>query len=95
MKDTFAKRLLTVVMSLVSAVYLIPIFTVVMNSFKTKTAISASPFSLPDENTFVGLDNFTRGIDFGGYPFAKSAFYSLIITVLSTAVILLWERYRA
>ena len=87
--------LATVIMSLISAVYLFPIFTVVQNAFKAKTAISASPFSLPDASTFVGLDNFTRGINFGGYPFAKSAFYSLIITVLSTLAILLFTSMAA
>ncbi len=85
----------TVVMSVISAVYLFPIFTVVQNSLKTKTAISADPFSLPNENTFVGLGNFARGINFGGYPFAKSAFYSIVITVLSTLAILLFTSMAA
>ena len=95
MKKSLSRSVLTAVMSVISVIYLVPIFTVVMNSFKTKTAISASPFSLPNENTFVGLDNFTRGIDFGGYPFAKSAFYSLLITVMSTLAILLFTSMAA
>ena len=94
-KRTFSRTVTTVIMSIISVVYLMPIFTVIMNSFKTKTAISASPFSLPNENTFVGFDNYVRGIDFGGYPFIKSAFYSVLITVLSTAAILLFTSMAA
>ena len=95
MKKGISRGVITLFMSLVSIVYLMPIFTVVMNSFKTKTAISASPFSLPDAGSFVGLGNYSRGIDFGGYPFAKSAFYSVIITVLSTIAILLFTSMAA
>lgn len=76
-------------------VYLFPIFTVIMNSFKNKTAISASPFTFPDADTFVGLENYVRGVDFGGYPFIKSVAYSLLITVLSTVAILLFTSMAA
>ncbi len=95
MRKNFSRSFLTVIMTVISVFYLVPIFTVVMNSFKTKTAISASPFTFPNEYTFVGLDNFIRGIDFGGYPFEKSAFYSLLITVLSTIAILLFTSMAA
>ncbi|MBE6680213.1 MAG: carbohydrate ABC transporter permease [Ruminococcaceae bacterium] len=95
MRKTFSKTLTTVIMSVISAVYLTPILIVIINSLKTKTAISASPFSLPDAGTFVGLDNYTRGINFGGYPFLLSALYSLMITVLSTLAILLFTSMAA
>lgn len=89
------KSITTVIMSLVSVVYLLPIVTVAVNSLKTKTAISASPFSLPNESSFVGLENYSRGITFGGYPFVLSVLYSLIITVLSTLAILLFTSMAA
>ena len=95
MRNTFSKTLTTVIMSLISVVYLLPIVTVIINSFKAKTAISAEPFSLPDADTFVGAENYTRGINFGGYPFAMSVFYSLMITVLSTVAILLFTSMAA
>ena len=95
MKKRRSHTITAAVMSLISIVYLLPILTVAVNSLKTKTAISASPFTLPNENTFVGLDNFARGINFGGYPFAKSAFYSVLITVLSTLAILLFTSMAA
>ncbi|MBQ6893676.1 MAG: carbohydrate ABC transporter permease [Clostridia bacterium] len=95
MRRTFSRTVTTVIMSVISFVYLLPIFTVIMNSFKIKTAISASPFSLPDASSFIGFDNYSRGISFGGYPFAMSAFYSVLITVLSTAAILLFTSMAA
>ena len=78
------KTLATAIMSVISVLYVTPIFIVLMNSFKLKTAISSSPFSLPDKTNFVGLENYTRGMTFGEYPFYKSVVFSLIITVLST-----------
>ena len=38
---------------------------------------------------WAGFDNFIKGMTFGNYPFADSVKYSVIITVLSTALILL------
>ncbi len=95
MKKTLSKTLTTLIMSLISVVYLTPIGVVLINSLKTKTSISASPFSLPNEFTFVGLENYTRGITFGGYPFLLSVMYSLFITVASTLAILLFTSMAA
>ncbi len=82
-------NLLTAFLSLLSALYLYPIFVVLINSLKTKTSITLTPFELPGSDTFVGLDNFINGITHGNYPFYKSILYSLIITILSTFLILL------
>ena len=88
-KRFFGKTATTVVLSLISILYLSPIFIVLLNSLKQKTAISTSPFSLPSAENFVGAENYIRGIRFGDYPFYLSALYSVFITVASTAVILL------
>ena len=82
-------------MILVSIVYLSPLFVVLMNSFKLKTKISAAPFEFPAADSFCGFDNYVRGITFGDFPFWKSALYSLVITVLSTAAILLFTSMTA
>ena len=37
----------------------------------------------------MGFDNYIKGMTFGNYPFLKSVFYSLYITVTSTILILL------
>ena len=81
--------LLTIFFALFSAVYLIPIATVLINSFKNKNSITLSPFVFPNGDTFVGLENYINGITHGNYPFYKSVFYSIIITVLSVALILI------
>ena len=80
--------LLTILFSLVSAVYMYPIFMVVINSLKVETAISTNTaFKLPTAETFAGLGNYVNAIMSQG--FAKSLFYSLFITVSSVALILL------
>ena len=80
---------LTVLFSLFSLVWLIPVFEVVINSFKRNGAINTNPFALPDADSFYGFSNYLEGLTFGNYPFMKSALYSLVITVVSTILILL------
>ena len=58
-----------------------------INSFKDKVFISSQPFSLPNSETFVGLANYARGVQLT--EFFSSFGWSLIITVGSTALILL------
>ena len=80
--------LLTIIFSVISAVYMYPIFMVVINSLKIETAISTNTaFVLPTAETFAGLANYVNAIMSQG--FAKSLFYSLFITVSSVALILL------
>ena len=80
---------LTVIFSILSFIYLIPIFLVAMNSFKSNASINLETFAFPHEGTFVALDNYIKGLTFGNYPFLKSAGYSLLITIVSAALILL------
>lgn len=89
------KTALSIFMAGISLVYISPIFIVLQNSFKLKTAISASPFSLPTSKDFVGIENYVRGMTFGDYPFYKSVLYSVVITVLSTLAILLFTSMAA
>ena len=79
---------LTVIFSILSFIYLIPIFLVAMNSFKSNASINLETFAFPREGTFVALDNYIKGLTFGNYPFLKSAGYSLLITIVSAALIL-------
>ena len=80
---------LTAVFSVISAVYVLPVVLVLVNAFKANNFVKTETFSLPDRESFVGFENFIKGFTFGNYPFLRSVFYSLIITVLSTALILL------
>ena len=82
------KTVLTVVFAVVAIVYLLPIFLVLMNSFKANAYVNTETFAMPNEESFVGFDNYIKGMTFGNYPFAKSVGYSLFITIVSSALIL-------
>ena len=77
----------TAFFSVLSIVWLAPIFIVLMNSFKKKTYISKMPFSIPVDKAFVGFKNYIGGIQKIG--FFQAFGYSLWITVASVAVIIL------
>ena len=83
------KDVLSILFVVLSVIYLIPVFLVAMNSFKSNASINLETFAFPHEGTFVSLDNYIKGLTFGDYPFLKSAGYSLLITVVSAALILL------
>ena len=89
-KRRLGRTLLTVFFALVSLLYVFPVLMVVINSFKQNTFVKTETFALPTEETFAGMDNFIKGMTFGGYPFWKSVVFSVVITVLSTALILLF-----
>ena len=82
-----ADAALTAVFSMISLAYVFPLAMVLMNSFKRKAYISRAPFALPSGSMFVGLDNYRNGIRLT--DFWASMLWSLVITVLSVALILL------
>ena len=82
-------KVLTVVFAVLSIAWLFPIFEVVINSFKENAFVNLNPFALPNEESFVGWANYVKGMTFGNYPFLKSVGYSLLITIVSVALILL------
>ncbi len=84
-----SRMLLTVSFSILSVVYLMPIVIVLVNSFKSNASINTDTFALPNEQTWMGLQNYIKGMTFGNYPFWKSVLFSLLITVVSTFLILL------
>ena len=87
---SMGSTILTCVFILICLAWIFPIMQVLINSFKTNAAVSLNPFTLPDAESFAGFDNYTKGLTFGNYPFLKSAAYSLLITVVSVALILLF-----
>ena len=84
-----ANNILTAFFVLLSIAYLYPIFIVLVNSFKSNAAINTDTFALPNAGTFMGFQNYIKGMTFGNYPFYRSVEYSAVITVLSVALILL------
>lgn len=88
-KHERSKMALTVAFVVICIVYVLPILIVLMNSFKSNAAVNTETFALPNENSFVGLQNYIKGMTFGNYPFIKAVLYSLFITLASSALILL------
>ena len=83
-------KVMTVFFALLCLAWIMPIIEVVINSFKSNNAINLNPFALPNSETFMGWGNYLKGLTYGNYPFLKSAGYSLLITVASVALILLF-----
>ena len=83
------KMALTVVFTVICVIYMLPILIVLINSFKTNAAVNTETFALPNSDTFMGLQNYVKGMTFGSYPFIKAVFFSLFITVVSSGLILL------
>ena len=77
----------TVFFSLLSLVWIFPVVLVLINSFKQKAYISRNPFSIPSGKSFVGIENYTRGIE--RTNFIASFGWTLFITVGAVALILI------
>ena len=88
-KHDRSKMVMTVAFTVICIIYVLPILIVLMNSFKSNAAVNTETFALPNENSFVGLQNYIKGMTFGNYPFIKAVLYSLFITLASSALILL------
>ncbi len=86
MKKKVMGILATLFFTLVSIVFVAPIFIVLINSMKSKTFINLETFKLPTEESYVGLENYKTAIT--QYDFLKAVGWTLFITVFSVAVIL-------
>ena len=89
------KTILSIVLAIICVIYVLPVLTVVINSFKQNTFVKTDTFALPNAESSAGFDNFVKGMTFGNYPFWKSVAYSVFITVFSTALILLFTSMAA
>ncbi len=92
-KKKIADGAIFTVMCLLVFAFLIPIFFIVLNSFKGKLYISDNPFALPTAETFSGLTNYINGITktnfFGAFG------WSAFITIFSVFAILLFTSMTA
>ncbi|MBO4375521.1 MAG: carbohydrate ABC transporter permease [Lachnospiraceae bacterium] len=95
MKDNTRKMIYTVILSVVCILWVLPVLAVAVNSFKVNTFVKTDTFSLPTGEMFAGFSNFIKGMTFGNYPFYKSVLYSVVITFLSVALILLFTSMAA
>ena len=94
-KDTIRKTIYSVVLAFVCIIWVLPVLAVVINSFKVNTFVKTNTFDLPTGEMNAGFSNFVKGMTFGNYPFFKSVMYSVVITVLSVGLILLFTSMAA
>ena len=87
-REERGKMVLTIIFTVICIAYIMPILIVLMNSFKSNAAVNTETFAFPDANSFVGFQNYIKGMTFGNYPFLKAVGYSPFITLASTALIL-------
>ena len=88
-KEKRSNAIWSVILGILSVVYMYPIVMILFNSLKEERAISTNTaFKLPTSETFAGLANYVNAISAQG--FLKSLGYSLFITVSSVAAILLF-----
>lgn len=92
-KEKILNAFIFVFLLALGIVFLIPVFTVFVNSFKDKFSISQSTFVLPDKSTFVGIENYINGIN--DTDFVSAFLYSLFITAFSVAAIVLFTSMTA
>lgn len=82
-----------VILIFFAILFLAPIFLIVINSFKGRLYISEDLFSLPNATTFVGFENYVRGIEI--VDFWNVFGYTTLITVVSVLVIVLFTSMAA
>lgn len=85
-RKTAANTIALSVLTVLAVVFLLPIALVLMNSFKSRLYISSAPFAFPTMETFVGFENYIKGLNSSG--FFVSFLRSVFVSVLSVVVII-------
>ena len=94
-REKIGKNITSVFFVILSLVYVFPVFMVLLNSFKLNTFVKTETFAWFTSESWAGFANFIKGMTFGGYPFVNSVLYSVIITLLSSFLILLFTSMAA
>ena len=77
----------TIILTVISVLWMYPILLILINSLKVESAITTSGvFSLPTSETFNGIANFIASVT--QMDFLKSFWYSLVISGMSVILIL-------
>ena len=82
-------RVKSIVFTVLSVLWIIPLVIALINSFKTNDAINVSIFSFPNSDSFSAGENYKKAFTFGNYPLLKSFGFSVMISALSTGLIIL------
>ena len=94
-KNNRKNTALSIILGIICIIYILPMVVVVLNSFKLNTYVKTDTFAIPTGKMWAGFSNFVKGMTFGNYPFYLSAGYSVLITVASTLLILLFTSMAA
>ena len=78
---------LSFLMALLAALFIAPVIIVFISSFKTKFNIISSPFSLPNAETYAGLENYINGIS--SSDILQAFLRSLFITIFAVIVLVI------
>ena len=88
-RKSISDTLMTIILTVLSIVWVYPVIMILFNSLKVGTAISTNTaFDLPTAETFTGLQNYVNAVSSKG--FVDAFFTSLVITITSVAAILLF-----
>lgn len=79
--------LYTIIFTIISVIFLSPVFIVLMNSFKKKVYISARTFELPFGKMAAGWENYVNGLE--KTQFFNAFGWTLFITVFSVIALLI------
>ncbi len=93
LRHSLRNTIIYIVLSASAVIFLAPIAIILLNSLKGNFYISHAPFSLPNEETFVGLQNFIKG--FTQSDFMRSFAVSAFITVFSVLGIVIMTSMTA
>lgn len=76
--------IITVILSVLAALFMVPMVLVLINSFKSKLYISSEPFAFPNSETFVGFENYLNGLKSSGFlaAFGRSLFITVVSVIL-------------
>lgn len=92
-KSKASNKIIFVFLCVFAVAILYPLLFILNNSFKGKFFISADPFGLPTEETFVGLTNYVNGLVKTGLLNAIG--WSFFITIISVALIIFFTSMTA
>lgn len=93
MRDRLFNTVSFFVLLVLSAVFIFPVFVVLINSFKFKFSIATAPFVLPNATTFSGAENYLIGLEKTGFLSALG--WSLFVTVFSVVIIIIFTSMTA
>ncbi len=93
MRNKLLNGVYFILLLIFAGIFVFPVLIVLSNSFKQRFSISTSPFSFPTQDTFIGGENYTAGIETTQFPTAF--LWSLFITVFSVVIIIVFTSMAA